>query len=81
MKHDELQPLAVGHIDVLYGHIDEGFKFANLASNLLTCVVRHHLTDDLQRLGSNAEDDVAAIPVEHGTQRVHTILQLTRGLL
>ena len=81
MNGNDLMIWTIWHINVFYWQVYQRFQFGNLPGNLLSGIVCHLLTENLQGCWGNAEKQPAASSIEESTNRTHTILQLTRCLL
>ena len=71
----------VWYINVFYWQVYQWFQFSNLTSNLLSCIVGHFLTKNLQGCWCNAEEQPTACRIEESTNRTYSILQLARCFL
>ena len=71
----------VGNVNVLSSQVDGRCKLAHLSGYLLTSLIRHILTENLQRLGMDAEEEPTALRVEKGTTGLHTGDNLSGSLL
>ena len=81
MDGNDLITRTVCYIKIFYWQVYQRLQFGNLTGNLLSCIIGHFLTKNLQCCWGNAEEQPAASGIEECTYRTYSILQLARCLL